>query len=169
MAVFGDTGCLLKDLTAVRTFPGQNLVNTALTDVGIALTAQAGIHKQLVDIPQSGRLAVNIVFAVTAAIIPPGDHNLISVIGKGTVSIVQRQCCLGKAHRRTLLGAAKDHVLHFRATEGLGGLLTHNPQNGVGNIGFAGTVGADDGGNVIAKADQCLIREGLKALNFQTF
>ena len=121
------------------------------------------------DIPQSGGLAVNIVFAVTAAIIPTGDHNLIRVIRKGAVSIIQSQRGFRKANCCTLLGSAKDHVLHFGAAEGLGALLAHDPQDGIGDIGFAGAVGADDGGDVVAKADQRLVREGFKALNFKRF
>ena len=73
----------------------------------------------------------------------------------------------GKAHGGTLLGASEDHVLHLCAPEGFGALLAHDPEDGIGNIGFTRAVGANDGGDVIAKADQGLVREGLKALQFQ--
>ena len=63
--------------------------------------------------------------------------------------------------------SAEDHVLHLCAPEGLVALLAHDPEDGVGNIGFAGAVGANDGGDIIAKADQRFIRKGLKALHFQ--
>ena len=39
VAVFGDTGSFLKDLTAISTFSGQNFVNTALADIGVTFTA----------------------------------------------------------------------------------------------------------------------------------
>ena len=169
VAVFGNTGGFFKDLPAVCALQGQNLVNTTLANVGITFLAQAGIHKQLVNIPQSGGLAVDIVFAVTAAVIPAGDHDLICVIAQGPVRIIQGQSCFRKANGRTLLRAIKDHVLHFCATEGLCALLTHNPEDGIGNIRFAGTVGTDDGGDIVTEPDQSLIREGLKALHFQTF
>ena len=169
VAVLGNTCRLFKYLTAIRTFQRQNFVNSALTDIGITLSAQTGVHKHLVNVTQTSRLTVDVILAVTAAIVPPGDHHLIRLIRQGAVGIVQGQGSFCKAHRRTLLSAAKNHVLHFCATESLGALLTHNPQNRIGNIRFAGTVGAHDGGDIIAKPDQRLIREGLKALYFQTF
>ena len=80
VTVFRDTRSFFKDLPAVATLQGQDLVNAALTDVGVALPAQAGVHKHLMDIPQTGGLAVDIVFTVTGAIITPGDHDLVSII-----------------------------------------------------------------------------------------
>ena len=46
---------------------------------------------------------------------------------------------------------AEDHILHFAAPEGPGGLLPHDPADGVGNIGFSRPVGPDDGGDVLAE------------------
>ena len=166
VTVLGDTCRLLKDLTAVGTLQRQNFVNTTLTDIGIAFSAQTGIHKHFVDITQTGRLAVDIILAVTAAVVPAGDHHFVCIVRKGSVCIVQSQCGFSKANSRPFLGAAKDHIFHLGATERLTALLAHYPQNGIGNIGFTGTVRSNDGGNVIAKADQGLIREGLKALHF---
>jgi hypothetical protein len=67
------------------------------------------------------------------------------------------------------LSAAKDHVFHLGTTEGLGALFAHDPKDSIGNIGFAGAIGANDGSDVIAKANQGFVREGLKALHFQRF
>ena len=167
VAVFGDTGSLLKDLPAVTAFQGENLVNAALADVGIALPAQARVHQQLVNIPQTGRLTVDIVFPIAGAIIAAGNHHLIGVIGQGPVGVVQGQGRLREAQLGALGGAAEDHILHFRAPEGLSALFAHYPKNGIGNIGFSGAVGTHNGRNIVAKADHRLIREGLKALQFQ--
>ena len=167
VAVFGDAGGLLKDLPAVAAFQGENLVNTALADVGIALPAQARVHQQLVNVPKAGGLTVDIVFPIAGAIIAAGHHHLIGIIGKGPVPVVQGQGRLREAQLGALGGAAEDHILHFRAPEGLGALFAHYPQNGIGNIGFSGAVGTHNGRNIVAKADHRLIREGLKALQFQ--
>ena len=83
--------------------------------------------------------------------------------------VVQHQRHLGKTHRGPLLRAAEDHVLHLAAPEGLAGLLAHDPADGVGNIGFAGAVGAHDGGDILSEIQNRLVREGLEALNFQRF
>ena len=167
MAVLGDSRRLLKNLPAVCALHRQNLVNAALADVGISLPAQAGVHKQLVDVPQPGRLLVDVKLAVPGAVVPPGDHHLIGVIGKGPVRVVQGEGRLRKAHRRPLLGAAEDHVLHLGPPQGLGALLPHDPEDGIGNIGFATAVGTYNGRNVAAELNRRLIRERLKALNFQ--
>ena len=70
MAVFRNTGRFFKNLAPVGALKRYDLVNFTLTDVGISLSAETGIHKQLVDILQAGALAVDIVFAFTAAVIP---------------------------------------------------------------------------------------------------
>ena len=83
--------------------------------------------------------------------------------------IVEDQRDLRKAHRRPLLGTAEDHIFHLGAAKGLGTLLTHDPADGVRNIGFTGAVGTDDSGDVLRKVQNGLIREGLEALNFKSF
>ena len=169
VAVFGDARRFLKDFPAVVALDGENFVDASLADVGVALPAETCVHEQLVDVLEPGGLAVDVVFAVAAAVIPAGDHHLVGIIGKRPVGVVQGQGSLREAHGAPLLGAAEDHVLHLGAPEGFGALLAHDPENGIGNIRFAGAVGADDGGDVVAEPNQRLIREGLKALQFQRF
>ena len=169
VTILGDARRFLKDFPAVSAFQGEDLINSALADVGVALPAQTGVHEQLMDILQTGGLFVDIEFAVPGAVKPPGHHHFIRIIGQSTVGVVQRQGCLRKAHRRTLLGTAEDHILHFGSPEGLGTLLTHDPQNSIGNVGLSGAVGADDGRNVRTEANQGLVRKGLESLQFQRF
>ena len=138
-----------------------------MTDVGVTLSAQTRVHKHLVDITKTGRLLVDIVFAVTAAVVPAGDHHLIGIVRQRSVRVIQRQRCFGKANGRPLLRAAEDHVLHLRAAQGLGALFAHDPKDRIGNIRFARSVGANDGSNIVAKADQRFVRERLKSLHFQ--
>ena len=164
MAVFADARGLLEDLPAVAGFQGEDLVDAALADVGVALPAQARVHEHLVDVLEPRGLLVDIKFTVAGAVIPAGDHDLIGIVGQSPVRIVQGQSGLRKAHGLALLGAAEDDILHLGTPEGLAALLTHDPEDGVRDIRFAGAVGTDDGGDVIAKADQRLIREGLEAL-----
>ena len=167
MAVLGDSRRLLKNLPAVCALHRQNLVNAALPDDRIAIPPDAGVQQQLVDVLEAAELAVDGVLAVPGAVVPPGDHHLIGVIGKGPVRVVQGEGRLRKAHRRPLLGAAEDHVLHLGPPQGLGALLPHDPEDGIGNIGFATAVGTYNGRNVAAELNRRLIRERLKALNFQ--
>ena len=166
MAEAGDAGGLLKDLPAIAALYRQDLVNAALTDDGVALTAQTGVHEQLVHVLQADGTAVDVVFALPGAVVPPGDHNLALLQREQVVGVVQYQGDLGKALLLAQRGAAEDHVLHFSAPEGLGGLLTHDPADGVRDIRFSAAVGAHDGGDILAKGENGLIREGLESLDF---
>ena len=169
VTVFGNTRCLFENFTPVSTLQRQDLIDSSLTDIGIALLAQAGVHKQLMDVTQAGRLAVNIKFTVTGAVIPPGNHHFICFIGQFPVAVIQRQSRFGKTYGTPLLGTAENHVFHLRTAKSLGALLAHDPQKCIGNIGFAGTVGTYDGSNITVKTDQGLIGKGLETLNFQRF
>ena len=83
--------------------------------------------------------------------------------------VVNDQRHLGKSHLRPLGGAAENDIFHFGAPEALAALLAHDPADCVGNVGFTGAVGAHNGGDVLAKVQNCLIREGFEALDLQCF
>ena len=71
---------------------------------------------------------------------------------------------LGHAGGLAVAGAGEDDVFHLDAAEGLGGLLAENPGDGVGDVGLAAAVGADDGGDAFAgELDLGAITEGLEA------
>ena len=134
VTVFGNARRFFKDFAAIRTFQGKNFINAALTDIGIALTAEAGIHEQLVDVAQADTLPVDVVFALAGAVIPAGDHQLVGVVAQLAVGIVEHQRRFRKAHGAALLGPAEDDVLHFLPAQRTGILLAHDPADGVGNI-----------------------------------
>ena len=169
VAVFRDAGGLLEDLPAVGTLDGQNLVNAALTDIGIALLAQTGIHKHLVDIPEPGGLTINIVFTLAGAVIAPGHHDLGRIHRQRSIGIIKHQRGLGKPDLPALLRASEDHVLHLGAPQGFGAHLAHHPADGVGNIRFSAAVGADNGCDITVKSEDGLVRERLEALDFERF
>ena len=127
MTIFGNTGGLFKNLPTISAFQGQNLVNSSLADIGVTFPPQSGIHKQLVDVPQTGRLFINIKFTISRAVKTPGNHNFICFISKRSVRIIQRQSCFCKTYSRTFLRAAKNHIFHLGTTQCLGALLSHNP------------------------------------------
>ncbi len=76
VAEFGNACGLFKDLAAVGRFEGENLVDAALPDVGIALPAKTGVHEQLIDVLETGKLLVDIIFALSGAEIAAGNHDL---------------------------------------------------------------------------------------------
>ena len=164
MTVAGDARCFLKDAPALGALGGQDFINLALADDGVALSPQAGVHEQLVDVPEAAGAAVDIVLAVPAAVEPAGDHDLLLLQGEAVLSVVQHQGHLGVAHGLALLGACEDHVLHLAAPQSLGGLLPHDPTDGVGDIRFSAPVGADHGGDGLVEGEPGLLGEGLEAL-----
>lgn len=83
--------------------------------------------------------------------------------------VVDDQRHLGKAHLIALFRAAEDHVLHFGTPELAAVLLAHDPQDGVGDVGLAGAIGAHDGGDVRAEIQHRFVGKGFEALNFQCF
>ena len=88
MAVFGDTGSLFKNFAAVGRFLRKDLVDSALTDVGVTFSSKTGVHKKLVDIAQTRRLLVDVVLAFARTVVPAGDHDLWRFDGKRPVLIV---------------------------------------------------------------------------------
>ena len=166
VAEAGDAGGLLKNLPAVGALGGQYLVDAALADDGVALPAKAGVHEQLVDVLEAAGAAVDVVFTLAGAVIPPGDGYLALLQRENMLGVVQHQRDLCKAQPLAPGGAVKDDVLHFAAPEGAGGLLAHDPADGVCNVGFSRAVGADDGGDVLAERKDGFIREGFEPLDF---
>ena len=81
------------------------------------------------------------------------------------LGIIQHQRNLGKSHLVALSGAAENYILHLGAAKALDALLTHDPKDRIGNIRFAGTVGSNDGSDIITETDEGFIGEGLKALH----
>ena len=53
VAEAGDPRGLLEHLPAVGGLHRQDLIDAPLSDNGVALPAQAGVHKQLVDVPKT--------------------------------------------------------------------------------------------------------------------
>ena len=169
VAVAGDAGGLLKDLPAVGALDGEDLVDLALTDDGVALPAQTGVHEQLVDVPEPHGVAVDEVFTLPRAVVPPGDHDLALIHGKDVAGVVQDEGHLGIPRLAALSSAAEDHILHLPSPQGPGGLLPHDPADGVGDIGFARTIGAHDGGDILTEGEHGLVGKGLEALDLKRF
>ena len=169
VAEAGDAGGLLKDLAPVGRLVGDDLGDAALPDDRVAVAAEAGVHQKAVDVLEAHVLAVDRILALAAAVVAAGQHDLRRGAVKNMGGVVDDERDLGKAQSAALLGAAENHVLHLRAAQGLGALLAHDPEDRVGDVGFAGAVGSDNGRDVLFKCEAGLVREGLEPLYFQCF
>ncbi len=138
-----------------------------LPDDDVHLTADAGVAQQLLDIHQAAAAAVDFVFAGTVAEHPPRDRHLGVLDRQRVVGVVVGDGVFGAAQRGSRRGAGEDDVFHLSAAQGLGALLPHHPGQGVNHVGFAGTVGPDDGGNTRLETQSRRRGEGLEALQRQ--
>ena len=164
-----NAGGFIEKLPAVLRLVGQDPVDLALTDDGIAFLADAGIVEHLIDIPQPAGQAVDHVFALTAAVKTPGYCDLVIRDRQDMVRIVQRNRHIGKAQGPPQLGAGKNDILHGMSPQLFDLLLAQNPADRVGDIALAAAVGADDGRDPVMEFELYFVCEGFKSLYFYTF
>src|SRR5699024_5724507 len=109
---------------------------------GVAIPAKAGVHEQFMDIPQPDVVAIDAVFTFSAAVELTGDGDLVAVDVHIPLSVIQGKGYLRKSLGLSGLGAAEDDILHLRSPQVLGGLLPHDPADGVADIALPTAVGA---------------------------
>ena len=169
VAVARDAGRLLKDLTALVALAGDDLCDAPLPDDRVPVAAEAGVHEQLVDVAQAAGLAVDGIFALAAAVIAAGDHDL-GVFGvEDAGAVIENERHLRKAHGAAFFRAAEDDVLHLAAAQRLRALLAHDPQDGIRYVRLAAPVRTDDCRDLLVKIQARLVRKGLEALDLQCF
>ena len=69
IAVLGNTGCFVEHFAAFFALNAENFVDFTLTDHRIAVASKSGIHKQLMNIAQTRRFAIDKKFTVAGTII----------------------------------------------------------------------------------------------------
>ena len=79
---------LLEYFPAVGAFRRDYLSYPALTYYRIAVAAETRVHQEAVYVLEPYGLAVYIILAVPAAVIPAGEHKLCAVAVKGVLGIV---------------------------------------------------------------------------------
>ena len=169
VAILADARRLLKDLAALAAFHGQDLVDLALSDDGVALPAHAGVHEQLIHVLEPDGLLVDVILRLAAAVVPAGHRHLRLVAGgENMLRVVDDQRHLREAHLVALLRTAEDDVLHLGAPELAAVLLAHDPADGVGDVGLAGAVGTYNGRDILPEVQYRLIGERFEPLYFQS-
>ena len=143
----------------------------ALTDDGIALAAQAGIHEQLVHVAQAHALLVDVVFALAAAVIPAGDGDLaLRPFGADVLGVVEHERHLRQSPSGSRFSVPPKMTSSiFAPRSDLLRLLAHDPADRVRHVGLAAAVGADDGGDILTEVQYGFIGKALKSLNFERF
>ena len=188
VAVLGNTRSILKNGATLLALTRDHLGNTALTDDGITVTADTGIHKQLVNIAQTASTAIDKILTLARTVVAAGDRDLVvgAIQALLVVAVVQGDGNLRIAHRLTAVCTAKDNVLHLGASQRLRRNFAQDPTHRVRNIRLTASVRSYDdrnacgvsalAGALSGRIDQsplgikdklCLIGKGLKALHFQ--
>ena len=147
----GNPRGFFKNFAPVFAAGGNDAVDLALPDHRIAVAPHAGIHKQLVNIAQAHGVFVEQVLAIPRTVVPAGNGDLIAVKLQLAVGVVKGKGDLRIALRLARRGSAENHVLHFRAAEHTGRLLTQHPADGVADVAFSAAVRPHHGGDAAVK------------------
>ena len=164
---FDDTGGLFKDLAAVLALPGQDFINPALADNGIALLADTGVAEQIHHILEPAGRAVQEILAFPAAVDPASHLDLRVVKRKASIFIVKDKGNFTVTEGLSALCAAENHVLHAGAAQDFGALLTEHPANRVAYIAFSGSVGSHNRGDAFLEDNLSPLRKGLESVKLQ--
>ncbi len=166
-AVFGDARRFFKDLPALLGTGSHNVADAPLSHDGIAVPAKAGVHEQKLNIPQTHRCVIQHVFAVTRAIIAPGDAHVVAVEIEDAGGVIDHERHLGEAHAAPIGRAAENNILHLRPAQALVRLFAQHPADGVADVGFAAAVRPDNGGDALSEGEHRPIGKRLEPVDFQ--
>ena len=116
------------------------------------------------DILESDGRFVDQILGLARAVIAARDRYIVAAVRQTAVGVVDGQGDLGIALALAAVGAVKDNVLHLGTAQGFGALFTQHPTDRVADIGLAGAVGADDGGDALVEGQFCFIGKGFESL-----
>ena len=159
---FADAGGFLDDGAAILRARAENLADAPLLDNGVALRAEAGAHEQVLNVAQTGQVAVDQVFAFARAekAARDGDFG-----GRGLRAAGLRMCRVGvfvsggidqrhgddgHASGLSVARSGEDHVFHAGAAQTFRRLLAEHPTDGVTQIRLAAPVRTNDGRDAAA-------------------
>ncbi len=164
----GDPGGFLENHTAVFGAAAQYLSDMALSHDAVAGPAYARSHEKLLDILQAAGCLIEEILAGAIPENPARHRHFIKKnlqIGRPElllIHIADREGDLRHGERTAGLGAVKNNISHLSAAERLGGLLSQNPADGIGYVGFAAAVGTDNSGDARREVQACLICKGFE-------
>ena len=158
-----DAGRLLEDRAPLLRLLGEDAVDPALLQRGVAGGGQAGIGEQLAHVAQPALRAVDEVLALTGAVQAALDGDLGGRDRQPLVLIGEDERHLGHAHRPAAAGAVEDHVLHPLGAQRAGRLLAQRPADGVHDVALSAAVGADERRHVRAELQYGTVGKGFEA------
>ena len=164
-----DADGLIEEVTTLLRLTGEDLVDLALSDDGVAVLTDTGIVEKLVDVLQTTLRAVQHVLRLARAVETTGNRHLVVIDIQDAVRIIEGDRHEGRALRAAKLRAGEDDILHGASTQLLHLLLTEYPAHRVGDVRFSRAVRADDARDALTEIQDGLVRKGLEALNLNRF
>ena len=144
IAIQADARRFLEQLAPVVRTIGEQRVDHLALDDDAGAGAEAGAAQQVGDVAQPARRAIQEVVALARAREPARDHDFLERHGEDPVVVREVQRDLGDVHRPARRRALEDHLFHLRAAHEARALLAEHPAHGVGDVGLAASVRADD-------------------------
>src|SRR3970282_2683276 len=119
--------------------------------------------EEVLDGAEAADVLVEQVLALAGPVEPPGHADFAPRHVEPAV-VVEYEADLGQPHGPARGRAVEDHVLHLVAPQGLRALLPERPPDGLGDVGLAAAVRADDTRHAREDLELRLLDEGLEAL-----
>ena len=164
-----DADGLIEEVTTLLRLTGEDLVDLALSDDGVAVLTDTGIVEKLVDVLQTTLGSVQHVLGLARAVEATGNRDFVVIDVQDAVRIIEGDRHKGRALRAAKLCAGEDDILHGASTQLLHLLLTEYPAHRVGDVRLSGAVRADDARDALTEIQDGLVRKGLEALNLNRF
>jgi hypothetical protein len=130
---------------------------------GVSGPGDPGIGEKALDIAKATGGFIQQVFGIAVAINAARHANVMPVCSEFFSAIGKSERDLCKSYRLSGIGAVENHIRHFVASEGFGGLLTERPLYGVEHIGFSATVRADYRRDAFMKIEDSFIGKRFEA------
>ena len=163
LLVARDARRLFDEDAALVRLGGQDVVELVLIHHGIGARVGAGAGKEVEDVAQAGRSAVQQVLALARAVELACDGDLAPRHRQRAV-VAEQQLDLGEADGLARRRAVKDEVFHPLTAQRLGALLAEGPAHGLAYIALPAAVRADDRGDAGQHRDGRLLGERLEAV-----
>ena len=165
--VLENAGGLFDVAPAVLRGRLQHVVELALPDDHVHLSAEPRVAQQLLHVEQAHRLAVDRVLAASVSKQRARDLHLGVLDRQRAVGVVDRELDMRTRQRPLCRGAGEDDVFHLSAAQRLRALLAHDPCECIDDVRLARPIGADDRGHTGFELKRRGARERLEALHGQ--
>ena len=166
LLVLGNPGGFLEKSTQFLGPRFDHARNHALFDHRVAACTEPGAEEHVGDVLAAAACAVEKVRGDAVAADRALDRDLAEsgiLPAERAVGVVEDDFDHGLPDRLARIGAIEDDVGHRFTAQVLGRTFTHDPDQGVDDVGLAATVRSDDAGEVAGEGQSGGIDEGFEA------